>query len=149
MINKEIKTFCEKNYACRSGRDWGEENCADMAQVWETARPLWLVWIATREGVMNARQQRRFACWAVRQIWHLLPDPRSRAAVECAERYADGLVTEAELESARSAAWGAAWTAAPAVVEASEAAREAQSRWLRDNVPNPFKNQQLTPRGTP
>jgi len=57
-----------------------------------------------------------FACWSVRNtpladgrvVWDLLTDKRSQTAVEVAERYADGLVTNDELDAARNEAINAA-----------------------------------------
>jgi len=60
----------------------------------------------------NDKNLRLFACWCVRQIWHLLTDERSRNAVVVAEKYANGLATDDELAAARAAAWGSAWAAA-------------------------------------
>jgi hypothetical protein len=140
-----------------------------MAEAWDTAKPDWLIWIATRDGVLDDCALRKFACWSVRQIWHLLTDERSRSAVEVAERFADGLATFDELAAARAAARDAAWAAAreaewaaardAAWAAAGEAAREAagaaagaaQAAWLRAAYPNPFSNRPLpltTKRGT-
>jgi hypothetical protein len=73
---------------------------------------------------------RLYAVWCARQVQHLMTDPRSVAALDVAERHANGNATDAELDAARdaardaaldaardaarAAAWAAAWDAARA-----------------------------------
>ena len=85
------------------------------------------IWAATREGILDDKTLRLFACKCVRRVWHLLTDDRSRKAVEVAERYAIGEATDDELTSASSAAWFAARDAALAAARAAalDAARAA------------------------
>lgn len=151
-----ILEFCDRFNACRAGREWAVENCQSMEEAWDQAKPGWLVWIATRDGVIADRDVRLFACWCVRQAWHLLRDDLSRRAVEVSERYANGDATEEELSAARSSASSsasAAWMAAAEAAEAAaaaawaawaesavarEAAWMAQADYLRD-LGNPFR----------
>ena len=75
---------------------------------------------------------RLWGCWCVRNtpisdcrtVWDLLTDPRSRNAVEVAERLARGEATREELAAAY-AAGAAAWAEAWAARDAWDAAREA------------------------
>lgn len=65
-----------------------------------------------------AKEWRLYAVWCARQVQHLMIDPRSIAALDVAERFANGEATQAELDAARDAAeaaaraaWDAAWSA--------------------------------------
>jgi len=111
MIN-----WLEKNNACKEGIDWCKENCDTMQDVWgRLDRIDWLVWVATRKGVLTDKELRLFACFCARQNWHLLIDERSRNAVEVAERFAHGNATKGELKAARAdadAAYADAYSAA-------------------------------------
>lgn len=152
-----IEQFCEKHGACEPDQTWVLANCKTMREAWDHApEPGWVVWIATRPGVLTERELRLFMCFCARQNWHLLTDPRSRNVVEVAERYADGRASQEELAAAWAAAWtayaaaprvaacaayaagAAAWTAAWAARQAAGGTIAAQqAEWLRKNtIPN-------------
>ena len=60
----------------------------------------------------HGREWRLFAVWCALQVRHLMTDKRSFDALEVAERYANGLASDEELNAARSAADSAAHSAA-------------------------------------
>jgi len=67
-----------------------------------------------RAEPQHAKEWRLFAVWRARQVQHLMPDPRSIAALDVAERHANRQASDTELAAAWDAAWDAAWGAARA-----------------------------------
>lgn len=105
----------------------------DLGKTKADDEPLPLVTILDSNGIDDAlwclravegydKEKRVFAVWCVRQVQHLLTDPRSIAALDVAERFANGLASQEELE--------AAWTAADAARAADAVAyRAARAAW--------------------
>jgi len=110
------------------------------------ALPIPLEEIAERLGLQEAlwatrcleghdRDLRLYGVWAVREIQHLLKDPRSWKVLDVAEAFANGEATAEELEEARAdaydayaaayAAYRAYAAAAPAAYDAAYAAYRA------------------------
>jgi hypothetical protein len=94
------------------------------------------LWVILREEIIPARELRLLACKWARGALAVAgnPDPRSVAAVDCAERFAMDEVTAEELDSARAAAWAAAQAAAryadwAAAWAAARAAAQAAARY--------------------
>ena len=161
QLPADIDSFRYKHNACPESYTWTLQNCTSMQDVWDKAPPEWLVWVATRPGVLDEQALRKFACWCARQVWHLLEDERSKNAVEIAERFVNGEATAGELAAANAAAWAAsrgtrdaswresssaraaaysaddntrtAWLAASAASSAG-VAMTAQAQWLRENA---------------
>ena len=76
------------------------------------------------------REKRLYAVWCARQVQHLMTDPRSLAAPDVAEQFANGLASAGELAAAAAAAWDAAWAtraAAARAASASDAASDARA----------------------
>jgi hypothetical protein len=70
------------------------------------------LWVVMRNDLVSDRLMRMFAVWCARQVQHLITDERILKALEVAERFANGLVTNEELATAGAAAWVAAGDAA-------------------------------------
>lgn len=136
--------FCDRHAACGHVREWALANCRDMDHAWETLRPEWLIWVATRSGVLDDRTLRLFAVWCARQVQHLMKYPSSVAALDVAERFANGDATADELAAARNAAsdaasdaawdaasdatWAAAWAASDSAWDSAWDAASAAAR---------------------
>lgn len=83
------------------------------------------------------REIRLYGVWCARQVQHLMTDPRSIAALDVVEQYANGLATQRDLDAAQAdaesaafaAVGGVAWAAALAASgSASGSAASAASR---------------------
>ena len=87
------------------------------------------LWCA-RSAPEYSKEWRLFAVWCARQVQHLITDERSIAALDVAEKFANGYATREELSAARAAACAAARDSASAA--ASDAARSVASAAARD-----------------
>lgn len=138
LLNLTPAQFCDATQACGEGYEFAVQYTS-MADVWDNCpRPNWLLWIADKIGQRpDDRTMRLFAIWCARSTplgdarttGDLLTDPRSLAALEVAERYANGMATPEELAAARGAAQAVEWAVAAATeaaaVEAAWAAEAA------------------------
>jgi hypothetical protein len=86
------------------------------------------LWCARVEP-QHSRVWRLFAVWCARQVQHLMRNPRSLAALDVAERHANGMASDAELRAAWAAsskrgsgwaAWAAVWAAVGLEDDAAE-----------------------------
>ena len=163
--------FCAATDACSDGRNWAITQ-PTMAAVWDNCPNVnWLLWICDKIGQKpDDRTLRLFAVWCARntpladgrKTGDLLTDPRSLAALEVAERHANGQATDEELatagaatraaaaaagDAARAAARDAAWYARAAAWyardarDARAAAWDAQATHFRTLIANPFKKE--------
>jgi hypothetical protein len=94
--------------------DW--DRCTDPRAMLEFLR-----------GKASDRTLRLFAVACVRRVWRLLDDDRSRSAAGVAERFADGLATEQDLQYA--------WFAA---TEPIGGARHFHAAWAAREVVHPY-----------
>ena len=135
------------HHPCKEG--W-KKLLQHLGKPFEDSEPLTILTVLESNGLDDAlwclravdgceKDVRLFAVWCARQVQHLMADPRSIAALEVAERFANGAATSDELatarDAARDAAWGAAWDAAwdaarDAAWDAAWAAQEARLRQL-------------------
>jgi hypothetical protein len=142
-------------------QEWLE--CADPQKMLEFLR-----------GKASERKLRLFACAWCRSVWDLLVEDLFRAAVEAAERFADGLASRKDLAAAKKASGAAleghglagvsgpaycalacAWsttrtpvasaTLYPMWVFTEEAQRKLQASILRDLFGNPFRPVAVNP----
>ena len=148
-LNLTPKQFCDETDACIGGLEFALTQ-PTMADVWDKCpRADWLLWILHKLNRRpDDRTLRLFAVWCARntplsdgrKVGDRLTDPRSLAALEVAERYANGNATDSELAAAWDAAQSAAWDAARSTAwdAAWDAAWSAQADQLRKMIPNPF-----------
>ena len=82
-------------------QEWKDEALTE--ELWLTCnQPVGMLKFIDDE--VSVRKAQLFAVACLRRIWHLLPGPRSREAVEIRERYADGEATEGAFDNARDLA---------------------------------------------
>ena len=110
------------------GKGYGDDTPIDITTIIDSNGLDDALW-CLRAVDGHAREMRLYAVWCTRQVQSLVEDPRSVAALDVAERYANGAASNDELAAACEAAWAAARAAAcEAACEAAWAAARAAAR---------------------
>jgi len=120
-----IHDFLENHNACDDGATWAlATGCSTIEEIWvrEDLKFDWRMWIAVR--VLEEKTLIKFSTRCVREIWHILPDDRSRNAVAAAEQYAAGNCSEENFAAASAAASEAAWS-----VRAAAESADSDAAW--------------------
>ena len=117
LLNLTPAQFCDITDACTPGRNFAVKY-STMGEIWDNCpNPSWPMWILQKlETPEISEKLRLFAVWCARntplanggKTGDLLTDPRSVAALEVAERFANGGASEEELSAACNAAFIAA-----------------------------------------
>ena len=132
--------FCAATDACKEGHNWAITQ-PTMADVWDNCpRGDWLLWLAQRVNAADGRTLRLFAVWCARSTplgdgrvtGDLLTDPRLLAALDVAERHANGQATAEELATARANARAANAESADYALMAAAAATAASADYAAD-----------------
>lgn len=115
MTDFPLTTTPSRIYACKpcqgkwkkglaaSGKTTPDDEPITYAQILDAVGLEDALWTCRAEP-QYARLWRLYAVWRARRMQHLMNDPRSLAALDVAERYANGQATDAELAAASWAA---------------------------------------------
>ena len=118
--------------ACQPAKDWVADRT--VAEAWaECPRGDWMLWIYTSLYSANKRELTLAKGHCAGTVLHLMTDDRSKAAVQAAIDYGNGLIDDEELKKAADAAdastasyaANAAYAAADAAADAAYAAAGA------------------------
>ena len=87
-----MKQWLKQHNACKKGYDWAVQNCSTMQEVWDKAKPEWLIWVALR--ALTDRELHEFSLFCAESVRHLMTDPRSTNALDVKRRWLDGQATD-------------------------------------------------------
>ena len=106
------------------GKGYGDDTPVDIATIIDSNGLDDALW-CLRAVDGHAREMRLYAVWCARRVQALVKDPRSGAALDVAERHANGAASNDELAAARADARAAAGAAARDARDAAAAAWDA------------------------
>ena len=111
----------------------------DFATAWQTCeRGDWMLWLMQKAKLCDMRTLTLAKARCAETVKRLMKDPRSLAALQAAFDFAEGRITEEELEAAAAAAWAAAEAEAAAVARKKHLTLCANL--VREVLPNPIFN---------
>jgi len=114
-------------HGCPDEFVWDSAECGYMQEAWDTAQPEWLIWIATRPGVLDDQTLRRFAVWSARRVRHTV---EALAGADVGDAWKTAWCAASV---ASETAWSK-WRTWQCSAAAWDGEREAQAAWLRANA---------------
>lgn len=135
-----MKTTLNAIRACDPCREGWKTLLRHLGKTKADDEPLSIITVLDSNGIEDAlwslravsghdREMRLYAVWCARQIQHLTEDERSIAAIDVAERHANGAATDQELAAARPAACEAACAAARRAAWAAACTAACTAAW--------------------
>lgn len=129
MRQATVEEFLFEHDAPREWRVWATTWCRNLSELWEHASSDLLVWVATREGVLDERTLRAFALHCARSVEHLLVDERSKLVLCVADLFSKGMATREQLDTALEAAVDATSALGSLRVDGAERHAAATATW--------------------
>lgn len=125
-----MHTTLNKIRKCRPCQDGWKKLLQHLGKTTADDEPIPVLTVLDSNGLDDAlwclravdgheKEMRLYAVWCARQVQHLMVGPHSIAALDVAEKFAEGNATADELTAARAAAVAAAWAAAGAAARAA------------------------------
>lgn len=123
-----IAEFCELHGAFDENDELANDSRHLTIDVWKSLPPEWVVWVATRRGVLSSRQLRLYALFCCDHVSGFLNDERSKKAVIVARGFLEGEHCEKSLAEAEEHAWAAVRDASN-TAERTASGSDWQRKW--------------------
>jgi len=134
MSDYSIEEFCDRHDACAPGRVWAVQNCGSMQEVWAKIHADWLLWVATRPGVLTDKELRLFVARCIRHVEFEQPGPWIDEALDLLDRQAKGeVIDEKSIEAKFGSDYPGSWfidlCLSPSAIDAADEVMDCLVFW--------------------
>ncbi len=123
VATSEFGAYLRDRKVCVPCLRWGRRIRSFEEAWYQCPNPDWVLSFIGDAGYDDVSRLRLWACWCVRQVWTHVTDARSRGAVESAEAFVRGSISQEQLQEA----WGVATSLAQGAWRSAAAAWGARA----------------------